>query len=233
MGTQRRHGGGSARVSFRAEDPPPCCLCLPEFYDFRQNLVGLRQLALAVALDKANLALLVEDERGPDVRVPVRPVDAVGLHDAALYVGEERIAAEADRLRPVLVAEGAVRADTQHLGIGRLEVADALVEGGHAGASARRPVERVEQQHHFLPVEVLEADLLEADGLQREVGRRVADVEGLALGGGALLSCPPFAILRVAGALIARRSPTFAGALRAAAHACGRRLSSGASARPR
>src|SRR5205823_9490279 len=130
-------------------------------------------------------------------------------------------------------AEGAVRADTQHLGIGRLEVADALVEGGHAGASARRPVERVEQQHHFLPVEVLEADLLEPDGLQREVGRRVADIEGLALGGGTHLSCPPFKILRVAGVMIARRSPTFAGALRAAAHACGRRLSSGASARPR
>src|SRR2546426_148009 len=75
--------------------------------------------------------------------------------------------------------------------------------------------------------------VLEPDGLQREVGRRVADIEGLALGGGTHLSCPPFAILRVAGVMIARRSPTFAGALRAAAHACGRRLSSGASARPR
>src|SRR5256885_5906319 len=52
------------------------------------------------------------------------------------------------------------------------EVADALVEGGHAGASARRPVERVEQQHHFLPVEVLEADLLEPDGLQRRSEER-------------------------------------------------------------
>src|SRR5256886_14522461 len=107
---------------------PPSCR-LPEFLDLGEDLVGLRQLSFAVALDEANLALLVDDERGPDVGVPVRPIDAVALHDAALPVGQERIAADAHRLRPVLMAERAVRADTPHLGIGRLQVSDALVGG--------------------------------------------------------------------------------------------------------
>src|SRR5204862_4201881 len=113
---------------------------LRELLDLGENLVGLRQLALAVALDEADLPLFVDDERCADVGVPVGPVDAVVLGDRALHVREQRVVADADRLRPVLMAEGAVRADTQHLGIRRLQVAHALVEGGHAGASARCPV---------------------------------------------------------------------------------------------
>ncbi len=42
---------------------------------------------------------------------------------------------------------------------------------------ARRPVQRVEEDHHVLATELREADLLETDRPEREVGRGVADVE--------------------------------------------------------
>jgi drug/metabolite transporter (DMT)-like permease len=124
-----------------------------------EDPVGVGQLPLAVPLDESHDALRVDDERRADVRVPVGPVDAVVLGDGAMHVGEQRVVLDADRLGPVLVAEGAVRGDTQHLGIGRLEVAYALVEGGHALASAGRPVQRIEEQDDALAPVVVQADL--------------------------------------------------------------------------
>src|SRR5262245_27661209 len=148
-------------------------------------------------------------------------------------VREQRIVADADGLRPVLVAERAVSADTQHLGIGCLKVADALVEGRHADASAGRPVERIEQDHHVLAAELREADLLEADRPQGEVGCGVADVEDLVLAVAHSVN-PPFANLRGARSfMLTRGRGTRAGGLRVAAHARLRRLSSGAASRPR
>src|SRR5262249_45166460 len=202
-----------------------------ELLDLGEDLLGVGQLALAVALDEPDLAVLGDDERRADVGVPLGPIDAVVLGDVPVDVREQRVMADADRPSPVVVAEGAVRADTQHLGIGRLKVADALVEGGHAGASARRPVERIEEDHHVLAVELREADLLEADRPEREVGRGVADVEDLVL---AQPVNPPFADLRGArSSILTRATGTRAGGLRAAAHARLRRLSSGAASRPR
>src|SRR3989442_2349896 len=122
-------------------------------------------------------------------------------------------------------------ANAQVLGIRRLKVADSLVEGRHARASARRPVEGIEENDDVLPAKVLEADLFEPDRPEREVGREVAHVEGL----GVTHSLnPPFANLRgVRSVILARGSPALAGGFRVAAHAMLRRLSSGASARPR
>src|SRR5207249_6086832 len=86
---------------------------LREFLYLSENLVGIGELALAIAFDEPDLALLVHDERRPAVGVPVGPVDAVIPDDRALDVGQERIVADVHGLRPVLVAEGAVGADTQ------------------------------------------------------------------------------------------------------------------------
>src|SRR5436309_6814991 len=204
---------------------------LAELLDLGEDLVRLWQLSLAVPLDEADLALLVHDERRPAVGVPLGPVDAVILRDGAVDIREQRIVADTDRLGPVGMTEWAVSADTQHLGIRRLKVADALVEGGHARASARRPVEGIEENDHVLPAKVLEADLFEPDRPEREVGRGVAHVEGL----GVTHSLnPPFANLRGVGfVILARGSPARAGGFRVAAHAMLSRLSSGASARPR
>src|SRR6267143_4114707 len=205
---------------------------LAELLDLGEDLVGLWQLALAVPLDEADRSPLVHEERGPAVGVPLGPIDAVVLRDGAVDVREQRVVADADRLGPVVVAERAVGADTQHLGVRRLKVAEALVEGGHARASARRPVERVEENDHGLSAELLEADLLEPDRPEREVGRGVADVERRVV---AHSLNPPFANLRGARSFIVSRrgSPARAGGFRAAAHARLRRLSSGASGRPR
>src|SRR2546426_6015463 len=210
--------------------PPPSAL--RQLLDLSEDLFRLRQLTLAVTLDEANLPLRVHDEGRPAVGVPIGPVDAVVLRGAAMGVREQRVVADADRLAPVLVAERAVRADTQHLGIGRLKVAHALVEGGHALASARRPVHRVEENDHVLAVEVAEADLLEADRLERKRGRGIADVESLVL---AHSLKPPFANRLGAREIILARGSAVAGTggFRAAAHARLRRLSSGASDSPR
>src|SRR5262245_51645256 len=118
---------------------------LGELLYLSENLVRIGQLAARVTFDVAYAPLLVDDERRPHVGVPVGPVHAVVLGGRAVDVREQRVVRDTDRLGPILVAEGAVRADTQHLGIGRLEIPHTLVEGGHARRSARRPVEWAEQ----------------------------------------------------------------------------------------
>src|SRR5262245_259620 len=149
-----------------------------------------------------------------------------------MEVGEQRIAADSDRLRPVLVAEGTVGADTQHLGIGRLEVAHAPIEGGHAGASARGPVERVEQQDHVLPAEGAQADLLEPDRLQGEVRRGIARTKRAALADGTHSTRPPLADVRGPRGIIACGIPARVAGFRSDAHRWCRRLSRGVSAAP-
>src|SRR5690242_10906864 len=205
-----------------------------ELMNLGEDLVGIGKLPFTIALDKADLPLRVYDEGRAHVRVPLRPVDAVVLADGAMDVGEQRIVADADRLGPVVVAEWAISADTQHLGIDCLKVADALVEGRHARASTRRPVERIEQDDDVLTAEFGEPDLLEPDRPQGEVRRDVADVQDFGL----IQSVnPPFANLRGARSFILARDPrvaaTRAGGLRTAAHARFRRLSSGVTSTPR
>src|SRR5574342_238858 len=111
-----------------------------ELLHLGENLVRIGQLALAIALNKGDRATLVDDEGGAHVGVPVRPVDAVVLAYRSLHVRKKRVIRDADRFGPVLMAEGAVGADTQDLGIRRLEVFHTLIEGGHALGSARSPV---------------------------------------------------------------------------------------------
>src|SRR5262245_65933088 len=94
-------------------------------------------------------------------------------------VREQWVTRDADRFGPVLVAERAVRADTQHLGIRRLEVRRAPVEGGHAGGSARSPVERIEEDYDRLAAKISQAHFLEPDGLQREVRGWIPDTNRL------------------------------------------------------
>src|SRR5215467_8208813 len=141
------------------------------------------------------------------------------------------------RLRPVLVAEGAIRTDTQDLGIRRLEVLDALVEGGHALRSARGPVEGVEQEHHVLALIVLQADLLEPDGLHGERGRSVPDLQSLLV---AHSGAPPFArrMSRLASIISEPRRPfnragMLAAGFRLRAHRLRRLDSSAVSSSPR
>src|SRR5262249_12320752 len=150
-------------------------------------------------------------------------------------VREQRIVADAHRLGPVVVAEGAVRGDTQHLGIGLVEVADALIEGRHALASAGRPIERIEQDDDVLVTIVTQAHVLHADGLQRERRGLVTDVERFLVGHGAV---PLLATLRVARVMIAPSTGaagrrTGAGGLRASLQSTRRRASSGAVSTPR
>src|SRR5439155_4400108 len=80
--------------------------------DLGEDLVGIRQLALAVPLDEPDDPLLVDDERRAAVGVPVGPVHAGVLADAPLDVGQERIVRDTDRLGPGLVAQRALRTDT-------------------------------------------------------------------------------------------------------------------------
>src|SRR5262249_56156955 len=108
-------GAGVARECGR-----PCRPALGELLDLREDLLGLGQLALAVALDEPDLAVLVHDERRADVGVPLGPVDAVVPGGGPVDVREQRIVADADRPRPVVVAEGAVPAHTPPPGIGPL-----------------------------------------------------------------------------------------------------------------
>src|SRR5262245_1632089 len=140
-----------------------------------ENPVRIRQLPSRISLDEADDALAIYDERRADIRVPLRPVDPVVLDGSAVHVGQQWVVRDPDRLGPVLVAERAIRADAQDLGIGRLEVAGALIEGGHARASSRRPVERIEQQDHVPSAILAQADVAEADGVEREVGSGISD----------------------------------------------------------
>src|SRR5262249_15379065 len=101
------------------------------------------------------------------------------------------------------MAKRAVRADTQHLGIRRLKVANAPVEGGHARASAGRPVERIEEDDHVLAAELSQADFPEPDGAEREVRRGIADIEGSVV---AHSPNPPSAKFRATRSLILTRT---------------------------
>src|SRR6185503_11797790 len=138
------------------------------------GLARLGQLAACVALDEAHRALRVHDEGRPHIGVPLRPVHAVVLRRRAVRVGQQRIVRDTHGFGPVLVAEGTIGTDTQHLGIRRLEVAHALIEGRHALGSAGGPVQRIEQEHDVLAAEVPETHVLEPDALEREIGRGVA-----------------------------------------------------------
>src|SRR5207245_4884340 len=128
---------------------------------------------------------------------------------------------------PVLVAERAIRADAQHLGTGGLEVASAPVEGRHARASPRRPVERVEEDHDVSTAVVPELHLREPDRLEGEVRRGVSDAQGLGRGGRAHGPVPPRAYLTGGfRATIARPVAVIrAGGLRWPAHRMWRRPS--------
>src|SRR5262249_30833636 len=175
----RRHAAGAGGCRpHHARTAHPEQRLLGELLHLGEDLVGLRELARAITLDEADRALLVHDEGRPAVGVPVGPVHAVVLRDGAVNVREQRIVADPDGLRPVVVAKRAVRTDTQHLGIRRLKVANAPVEGGHARASAGRPVERIEEDDHVLAAELSQADFPEPDGTEREVWRGIADIEG-------------------------------------------------------
>src|SRR2546425_8891357 len=99
------------------------------------------------------------------------------------------------------------------------------VEGGHAGASARCPVERIKEQDDVLTFVVVEADLLQPDRFQREIGRGVADVERLRF-------ChhsryPPLAVfLFLSHCGLIGTAPTFAAGRRARLQSSRRRVSS-------
>src|SRR5262245_17836976 len=77
-----RQSPGSARRPYRSA----------ELLDLGQDLVRIGELPLAVALGEAHHALVVDDEGGPDVGVPVRPVHAVIPDHGALDIGQQRIA---------------------------------------------------------------------------------------------------------------------------------------------
>src|SRR5207247_9144476 len=85
---RRDVAGAGGRRPHYAQAARPERRFLGELLDLGEDLVGLRELALAVPLDEPDRALLVHDERRPAVGVPVGPVDAVVLRDGAVNVRE-------------------------------------------------------------------------------------------------------------------------------------------------
>src|SRR5262245_52566638 len=158
----------------------PSCALWPagsaELLHLGEDLRRIGQLSSTVALHEPDDAVPIDHEHRTMARVELRPVDPVPLDYVPLDVGQQGIRDAAERLRPCLVTVDRVAGDAHDLGIHGLEVAEAGFEGRHLLASARGPVENVEEQHDRLPPLGRQAPLLAADPLQSDLGRRVSNL---------------------------------------------------------
>ena len=128
-------------------------------------------------LDAADLSFLVDHERDTAGHAAVLDEDAVGLRNFTLEVTEE------GKLDAVLGGEFFLRgegvdADTQDLGVGRPELCEVVPVALDFARSPAGEGEDVEREHHvLLAAEVRQLDLLAVLIDEREIRRRVPDLE--------------------------------------------------------
>ena len=161
---------------------------------FRKEVGGRALTGRRDRLRPQDLAVLAHEHRGA-IRDPglFQPgAGGLGHGSFRVKVGQEGKVDSTEAVGPGLVAELAVNGDTQHLGIGGLELREQRVEAGNLNASSRGEVEWIEDQEQvLLPGKVLGADLVAfvavqlerrqlCSGLDQGHGVRKERAEGLA-----------------------------------------------------